>query len=168
MALSCWSLYLGSMLSRKWASADSTNLRLDICFTSATAVGTSYSFLFSLSFWISKNLFDLVCHQNTTFIGGLFTSTSKLLADKHKRGVKKKKTKTKIGRGSTLSLLRVKAALPVLGLDGGDGASAATSEVPSSSSTTSVSVAVAGAAAATAASLRVDFREAMGRHLLRE
>lgn len=66
VALNCWSLYLGSMLSRKWASADSTNLVLAVCFSSATAVGTSYSFLFSLSFCISKNLFDRVCSPEQT------------------------------------------------------------------------------------------------------
>lgn len=41
VARSCWSLYLGSRFMRKCASADSTNLALDICFINEMAVGTS-------------------------------------------------------------------------------------------------------------------------------
>lgn len=63
VALSCWSLYLGSMLSRKWASAVSTNFVLAISLSRDIAVLMSYSFLFSLSFWISKNLLDLLWHN---------------------------------------------------------------------------------------------------------
>ena len=61
VARSCWSVYLGSMLRRKWASTVSTNLRLAVSFTSRIAASGSYSCFFTLNFWISKYLFDLVC-----------------------------------------------------------------------------------------------------------
>lgn len=50
VARSCWSPYLGSILSLKCASAVSVNLALAISLINETAVCKSYSFLLSRSF----------------------------------------------------------------------------------------------------------------------
>ena len=83
VALNCWSLYLGSMLRRKWASTVSTNLVLAVSLTKDIAVFKSYSFLRSLNCWISKNLLDLVWWGNERTIsleikGKSITSSMKI------------------------------------------------------------------------------------------
>ena len=87
VARSCWSLYLGSRFIRKCASADSLNFALAICFISEMAVGTSYSFLLSLSFCISRNLLDLVCAppQNQRSVSRPYTTAQKRIHESHTR-----------------------------------------------------------------------------------